>query len=361
MSITARFVRARRKMRQIASSDLSLSGKIRYSVDFALGFFRSPSHAGPSEISLNGRRYCRAARGARPIGKSSTRSFWRTPTAGSRLPPPRPAVRSEPNTAAAPVVLIDLGANIGLSAIALGAPATSDGIVAVEPDGCELRLASAELASRRIVGPIVRPFGRSRVLERGFAELVDSGNGAWGMRMGVPAQTGTPVWRIDDIVSMAEQLFVDGNNDFDAAVSSAKIVVKCDIEGAEAQLFQWLTRWEHLVQRVILELHTEFLSVEEFSRVSRRFTLLVANRGRNGAGRVARRHRAGTRRMEGGAAIAARGRFVVPFPDTSFLSMPWSPLVGQCEPRHPAPLPSRLCKIAILQQCFGAARVIERG
>ena len=46
--------------------------------------------------------------------------------------------------------------------------------------------------------------------------------------------------------------------------AAARTVVKCDIEGAETQLFQRIRQWEERVHHVILELHTEFLSVEQF-------------------------------------------------------------------------------------------------
>ncbi len=45
--------------------------------------------------------------------------------------------------------------------------------------------------------------------------------------------------------------------------SSAPLLLKCDIEGAERQLFLHIRDWEHLIRYIFLELHTEFLPVEE--------------------------------------------------------------------------------------------------
>jgi hypothetical protein len=86
------------------------------------------------------------------------------------------------------VALIDLGANIGLSAVyiahELGARALQvDQIIAVEPDPDSFRLLSENLrrsglANRSIA---VRAFAGA---DHACAELRDSGNGAWGMRNG---------------------------------------------------------------------------------------------------------------------------------------------------------------------------------
>jgi hypothetical protein len=76
--------------------------------------------------------------------------------------------------------------------------------------------------------------------------------------MGAPAQKGIPVVPMEEILAMGEEL---GQA---AGAKGATIVVKCDIEGAEAPLFRAMRRWEDRVHYVILELHTEFLPVAEF-------------------------------------------------------------------------------------------------
>ncbi len=147
-----------------------------------------------------------------------------------------------------PVALIDLGANTGLTSVYLSRALRPVRIVAVEPDPANFRmlLRNVDLAgiADRVIA--VQAFAGA---ERGYAQLEDSGNGAWGMRMGSPAAGGVPVLPVSDIAALAR---------------TSRIVMKCDIEGAERHLFQRLRDWEHLVSFLMLELHTEFFPEEAF-------------------------------------------------------------------------------------------------
>jgi FkbM family methyltransferase len=151
------------------------------------------------------------------------------------------------------ITLIDLGAYTGLSALFFAREFAVlgiivDRIIAVEPDPDNLRLLSENLRTAGLAN-------RSTVLhafagaQHAFAEIQDSGNGAWGMRMGLFSDTGTPVLPLAEIIQ--------------AAKTDAPVILKCDIEGGERQLFLHLRDWEHLVRYILLELHTEFLSVRE--------------------------------------------------------------------------------------------------
>jgi hypothetical protein len=210
----------------------------------------------------------------------------------------------------APVLLIDLGANIGLSAIALARELRPVAMVAVEPDQGNFAMLEENLRRAKLTArcTAVQAFAG---VARGFAELVDSGNGAWGMRMGAAARTGIPVLPIEEIIGMAEGMAeaiaearVDATgpaatradatgsdatgsdatgppttgtdttgaeamgpglrNGAQAARPLFTTVLKCDIEGAETHLFHQLRQWEDRVHYVILELHTEFLSPRDF-------------------------------------------------------------------------------------------------
>jgi FkbM family methyltransferase len=148
------------------------------------------------------------------------------------------------------VTLIDLGANIGLSVLFLTRALEVGEIIAVEPDPDNFRLLSenlrrAGLASRSIA---LRAFAGA---EPARAELHDSRNGAWGMRMGSLSDTGIPVLPLTGIAH--------------AAKAGPPILLKCDIEGGERQLFLHIRDWDHLIRYIFLELHTEFLSVDELS------------------------------------------------------------------------------------------------
>jgi FkbM family methyltransferase len=154
-------------------------------------------------------------------------------------------------------VLVDLGANIGLSAVALARELQPVAIVAVEPDRGNFAMLreNIRLAGLADQCAAVQAFAG---VEPGFAALVDSGNGAWGWRMGAPAQRGIPVLPLEEIIAMGEGMASA------AEATRATTVLKCDIEGAEATLFRRMQQWEDRVRYVILELHTEFLSLQEF-------------------------------------------------------------------------------------------------
>jgi FkbM family methyltransferase len=154
-----------------------------------------------------------------------------------------------------PVTLIDLGANIGLSVLFLTRALQVIEIIAVEPDPDNFRLLLDNLLRARLANRAtpLRAFAGS---EHACAELHDPGNGAWGMRMGALSDTGTPVLPLAEIAGLSK---------IRAAKSSAPVVLKCDIEGGERQLFLHIRDWEHLIHYVFLELHTEFLSIEDLS------------------------------------------------------------------------------------------------
>jgi FkbM family methyltransferase len=147
-----------------------------------------------------------------------------------------------------PVSVIDLGANIGLSALFFARELAVNEIIAVEPDPDNFRMLSENLRRTGLAdrSTAVRAFAGAG---RAFAQLNDSGNGAWGMRMGPISGTGTPVLPLAEIAGIAK--------------TSAPLLLKCDIEGAERQLFRHIHDWGHLIRYIVLELHTEFLPVEE--------------------------------------------------------------------------------------------------
>jgi len=116
-------------------------------------------------------------------------------------------------------------------------------IIAVEPDPDNFKLLEQNLSTRSTT---IHGFAGA---QRAFAELHDSGNGAWGMRMGRPSDAGIPVLPLAEIAG--------------AARTGSPVVLKCDIEGGERELFLHIRDWDHLVRYIFLELHTEFLPVQE--------------------------------------------------------------------------------------------------
>jgi FkbM family methyltransferase len=168
------------------------------------------------------------------------------------------------------ITLIDLGANIGLSALYFVQTLEVTEIIALEPDPDNFRMLSENLCRAGLAN-------RSTALcafagaDRAFAELHDSGNGAWGMRMGPLSDTGTCVLPLAKIAAEAR--------------SGPPLVLKCDIEGGERQLFLRIRDWDRLIRYIFLELHTEFLPIDELLACLRssEFRWAVHGSPRNGA------------------------------------------------------------------------------
>lgn len=141
--------------------------------------------------------------------------------------------------------LVDLGANIGLSALFLDRVHGFDHIIAVEPD-----FENSRMLRRNLDGNVNAQVNLLRAFvgaERGFAMMLDSGYGSWGLRMGAPSEHGIRVLRLDEIVPDVP----DG------------VLLKCDIEGAERYVFPQISAWEDRVRYIILELHTEFFPADQ--------------------------------------------------------------------------------------------------
>jgi FkbM family methyltransferase len=232
-----RLYRAVRKLRWIAASDLAGFDKIRY----AARSFADAAEIAPYRLRGGGSVILRnGTTDSKVFDEIFVERAYAACVAG--LP-----------ANLGPVTLIDVGANIGLSVLylfrALGARALEvTEIIAVEPDPHNFRALLKNLEGNNTANrcTAVRAFAGT---EHGFAEVVDSGNGAWGMRMGAPCDGGTPVLPLTEIAYLSN--------------SRAAIVLKCDIEGGERRLFARIRDWEHLVRYIFLELHTEFLPVDE--------------------------------------------------------------------------------------------------
>jgi FkbM family methyltransferase len=233
-----RLARIARKLRLIAASDLVKRDQLRYALGCAM-----------CSAGWRGGVVTYRLRGGAPLAlrKGSTDGKVFDEIFVERV--------YAPGLAALPgdlgrVTLIDLGAYTGLSAIFLARELAVEEIIAVEPDPDNFRLLSENLSTTGLANrsTALRAFaGR----EHAFATVQDSGNGAWGMRMGPFSETGTPVLPLAEIVKTAK--------------SDAPVVLKCDIEGGERQLFLHIRDWEHLIRYVLLELHTEFLPLREMS------------------------------------------------------------------------------------------------
>lgn len=139
-----------------------------------------------------------------------------------------------------PSVLLDLGANIGLSALYLDRRFHFDRVICVEPDSGNANVLRQNLAGNLKALTVIEAFVGAAP---GFARLHDSGHGEWGFRLGESSSEGIPVIPLRDLLPE------EGN-----------VLLKCDIEGAERYFFPQIAEWDSQVSFIILELHTEFFS-----------------------------------------------------------------------------------------------------
>ncbi len=221
-----------RKLRLIAASDLVMRDKFRYALRADARTYRL---RGGASVALR-----KGTTDAKVFDEIFVEQVY------------APCLKALPDNLG-PITLIDLGAYTGLSALFFARELPVDHIVAVEPDPDNFRLLSENLRTSGLAERCTALHAFAGA-ERAFAALQDSGNGAWGMRMGRMSDSGIsdsgiPVLPLAGIASLAK--------------TTAPIMLKCDIEGGERQLFLRLRDWEHLVRYIFLELHTEFLSVQE--------------------------------------------------------------------------------------------------
>jgi FkbM family methyltransferase len=234
-----------RKLRRVAVSDLVPGDKLRY-------VLKAARHLAAPVAAPGAGLFTYRLRGSRLGGNTSI--ALRKGTTDSKVFDEILVERAyAPCLDALPhhigqITLIDLGANIGLSALFFARALRVSEVIAVEPDpeNFQLLLENLQRAGLANRSTAVRAFAGA---ERAFAQLHDSGNGAWGMRMGRLSDIGTPVLPVAEIADMAKP--------------GVPLVLKCDIEGAERQLFLNIRDWEHLISYIFLELHTEFLPVRE--------------------------------------------------------------------------------------------------
>jgi FkbM family methyltransferase len=146
--------------------------------------------------------------------------------------------------------IVDLGANIGLSVLVWAALSPNALVAAVEPDAGNLALLrrniDASAVSERVV--IIPSFVAAT---SGYA-AADRCGGEWAIKMSSkPGEDRIPVSSMEDIL---------------AAIGSPHEVdlMKCDIEGAEAEIFKSCSSWVQRIRHLVIELHPPY-SVEILS------------------------------------------------------------------------------------------------
>lgn len=135
-------------------------------------------------------------------------------------------------------LIIDAGANIGTSALWFFKEFEKSHVVAFEPDAD-----NAELLARNLAGLDADVRQAAIGSTDGFVTLVDPGYGQWGYQT-VEAASGQ--WKREAMSRVVSEKVAAGYQPF---------IVKIDIEGGEADLFESHTEWVDAFELLVIELH----------------------------------------------------------------------------------------------------------
>jgi FkbM family methyltransferase len=145
--------------------------------------------------------------------------------------------------------VVDLGANTGLTHRWLRRRYPDARFVCVEPDPENLTVLRFNVGAVDPDAVVVAACIGGR--ERDVALV--GGDGEWGYRMADVAGGTIPVLTMDRVLAEAGLDRVD--------------VLKCDVEGAEAELFAECAGWVGGVQAMIVECHTDVITTDELQQV----------------------------------------------------------------------------------------------
>jgi FkbM family methyltransferase len=140
-----------------------------------------------------------------------------------------------------PSVIVDAGANVGMSSVYFALRYPDAKIVAIEPEASnfEVLRRNAELFSKII------PVNAALWSHDGVVQMQDRGGGHWGMRV-TDAQSGAAT-RSTTVPALIAQLGI-GQID----------LLKIDVEGAECEIFADASPWIGRVGVICAEMHDRF-------------------------------------------------------------------------------------------------------
>jgi FkbM family methyltransferase len=174
-----------------------------------------------------------------------------------------------------PRVIVDAGANIGLSAVTFSMLYPDAKIFAIEADRENYEI----LCLNAAMYPAITPIHAALWHEDTQLSVVDAGTGAWGMQVSPQAaKSGT--------TSNAVRAISLGTLCKDFKLTRVDLL-KVDIEGAEWEVFGTVADWIDRVQTICAELHDRFkpgctarftAATKDFVHRSRRGELVIVSR-----------------------------------------------------------------------------------
>jgi FkbM family methyltransferase len=142
-----------------------------------------------------------------------------------------------------PSIIVDAGANVGMSAayFSLRYPAAT--IVAIEPEPSNFDM----LRRNAKLFPQIVPINAALWSHEGVVRLQDGGTGHWGMRVADPEVSSDALTRSTTIPALLKKLGIDHVD-----------LLKIDVEGAECEIFEDASTWINRVDVICAELHDRF-------------------------------------------------------------------------------------------------------
>jgi FkbM family methyltransferase len=138
-----------------------------------------------------------------------------------------------------PKVIIDAGANIGLSAVFFANKYPESIIIAVEPEASNFQLLQKNVSPY----PRIKPLNAALWRENGQISLIDPKYGHHGFQTVEKTENGPMVQAVtvDALMTMMGLEFVD--------------ILKIDIEGSEKEVFESSEKWIDRIGMIMAELH----------------------------------------------------------------------------------------------------------
>lgn len=145
-----------------------------------------------------------------------------------------------------PKVIVDCGGNVGFAAVYFANRYPNATIISIEPEITNLSLLLTNIKPYSNIIPIHAALWKSNT----NVELVDSGKGHWAFSTKESDRRKT--MHVDNVISgiTVDKIMADYSIDFID-------ILKIDIEGAEKEVFENVSKWINKVGVIMIELHDQ--------------------------------------------------------------------------------------------------------